>query len=64
MEAKEDLRNRIYKCLDRLGRYHIFLLSSFAMFSITAGYSNSVPVFYTFTPSYYCGVQVRGGSSE
>lgn len=58
MEEEEDLRNRIYKCLDKMGPYHILLLTSFATFSLTAGYSNSVPVFYTFTPSYQCGIQV------
>lgn len=57
MEEKEGLRQRIYKCLDRMGPYHIFLLSAFATFSLTAGYSNSVPVFYTFTPGYHCGQQ-------
>lgn len=56
MDAKEGLRARIYKCLDRMGPYHIFLLSAFITFSLTAGYSNSVNVFYTFTPGYHCGV--------
>lgn len=58
MDEKEDLRNRIYKCLERMGPYHIFLLCTYTTFTITAGYSNTVPVFYTYTPDYYCGVQV------
>lgn len=59
MEEKELLRTRIYECLDRMGRYHILLLSAFGIFSAIAGYTNTVPVFYTFTPKFYCGIQVQ-----
>lgn len=59
MEEKEDLRVRIYKCLDRMGPYHIFLLCTFTTFTLTAGYSNTVAFFYNYTPDYYCGIQVQ-----
>lgn len=55
MQVKEDLRQRIYKCLDKMGPYHIFLLCTYTTFTLTAGYSNTVAVFYTYTPEYYCG---------
>lgn len=54
MEEKEELRKRIHKCLDRMGPYHIFLLFTYTTFTLTAGYSNTVAVFYTYTPEYYC----------
>lgn len=57
METKEDLRHRIYKCLDKMGPYHIFLLCTYTTFTLIAGFSNTVAVFYTYTPDYYCGVQ-------
>lgn len=59
MEAKEDLKHRIYKCLNRMGPYHIFLLGTYMTFTITAGYSNTVAVFYNYTPKYFCEPQVR-----
>lgn len=62
MDEKEKLRHRIHSCLDRMGPYHVFLLAIFGIFSTIAGYSNTVSVFYTFTPSYYCGTQVSSGN--
>lgn len=58
MDEKEELRGRIYSCLDRMGRYHLFLLGALGIFSVIAGYSNTVGVFYTYTPEFYCGKQV------
>lgn len=57
MDVKEQLRHRIVRCLDKMGPYHLFLLFTYTTFTITAGYTNTVAVFYTYTPKYFCGVQ-------
>lgn len=57
MEEKEDLRQRMYRCLDKMGPYHIFLLSTYTTFTLTAGYTNTVAFFYTYTPDFYCDNQ-------
>lgn len=34
------------------------------MFSLTAGYTNTVAVFYTYTPDYYCGIPEDQNTSK